>query len=404
MTFRLKNIVSFVMLMLLVFSFGSLEASRQSISGRARPYFLGARTELSGQRYDLALERFLKVLEYEPNHVESRMTAADLIVRQAAEAAFEADILSRRAEATEDEDAAQELRERGRAYEERSRELYKEAYRHYVIGIETILSIPNWQRFTGQQRSATFELFKTNAEANTQRIFARLFAMGDRHLEAAEYDIAERIYYEIIELIPSRFEPYVRLAQIADRRGEPDKAIGYFKKVLEVDPANTQIILNIATEYGRAGDWENAKVYYRKFIEREPNNIDGYFYLAVAYLQTDNFETSLRYFEEALAIEPDNLDLLDNAARVAESLGNTGKAVGYLMRLVELEETVGNIAYLCSVLARLHRWEDLITYSKRWLELYPGANEAVRYIIFAANQVGNTELVRQFQRVLEGMN
>ena len=364
-----KKVVFFAILVTLVVSFCSLEARTQSLTGRARPYFRGARTEMQGQRFELALDRFKQVLEHQPDHVESRWRTANLYFMFAGE---------------ESDDAT-------------ARDMYRIAYNHFRICIETITNMPDWQRFTD------FDSWLEDCELKIQSIGVRFFRMGHELYQEEDFDGAVVVLYELIDLAPEKSETYILLASIADQRGDIPQAITYFSRILEFEPTNIQVIANIATEYQKLDDWVNAKLFYQKVIDVEPDNVFGHFNMAVANLQTDNYEAALSNWEAALRIEPDDLDLLNNAIRTAQSLGNDDKVIEFLKRMIEIEETVENVADLCYQLIRVHRWEDLITYGRLWHQLDPTSRDAVQFVMHAANQTNNQALAREFQEILSRM-
>jgi tetratricopeptide (TPR) repeat protein len=365
-----KKMVFFTVLLTLALGFSDLGARTQSLTGRARPYFRGARTEMQGQRFELALDRFKSVLEHQPDHVESRWRTANLYFMFAGEA---------------DTD-------------EEARDLYRTAYNHFRLCIETINNMPDWQRFTD------FDTWLEDCDLKIQSIWVRFFRMGHELYQDEDFDGAVAVLYELMEIAPEKSETYVLLASIADQRGDVRQAIAYFAKILEFEPANIQVIANIATEYQKMDDWTNAKLYYQRVIDLEPDNVFGHFNMAVANLQTDNYQAALANWEAALRLEPNDVDLLDNAIRTAQTLGNDDKVIELLKRMVEIDDSVENVADLCYQLVRTQRWEDLITYGRLWHQKDPSSREAVQFVMHAANQLNNQALAREYQEILRRMN
>ena len=362
MKFSLNPLTRMLVIIAILFCFMQLEARTQSISGRARTSYRSGRVELQQGLYDKALVQFLNVLEHAPNHVESMKNVADLYFMKA-----------------EEHD------------EEEAREFFELAHKYYNMTISTILSMDNWESYTD------FDNYKSDSELKLASIFARNFREGQELYQEEDYESAIEIFEYLTNLFPERIESVQMLAAIANNQGDVDKAIGYFMSILEKDPTNTQIITNLAVEYEQMNDYETSLLYFMMLINVEPDNINGYTSAAYVNLQLQNYEEALRLYEDALVIEPDNIDLIADAANVAIEVNNNEKAISFLIQLVEHERTEDNVSYLVYQLARLQHWENLITYSKMWLEINPDAKEPVQFIIAAAHSLGDTETVREYQ-------
>ena len=365
MILKFKSYIFLLILITLIFGFNNLEAKRQNLRGKARTDFRSANVYLQQEVYDKALEFYLSVLENAPDHVESMKTAADLYFMLAEEA----------------DDA-------------KAKEIFEIANSYFKKTIETILSISDWQKYDN------FETIKNDAELKMRSIWVRVFKMGQDFFSESEFDHAERIFTDLLQLAPDSTQTYQMLAAIADKKGDVDKAVEYSLKILEVDPSNTQILINLAIEYEHKQDWENAKLYYNKFIVAEPNNTAGYLSMAYVNLQLENFEEALNNYESAITIEPNNVDIVANAASVAQRLDNDEKAVMYLKKLVEIEKSAENVSFLCYSLAKVQDWAELLKYSKIWHELSPQTKEAVQFIVISANQLNDTQTSKKYQEIL----
>jgi len=397
-----KNTLVLALLVAFFFCGINLEARNQTLTGRARPYFRGARTELQGHRYELALNRFLSVLEHQPDHVESRWRAANIYFMFAGESGDMAE----------------------------AKRLYREGYNHFRICIETIENMPDWRRFTN------FPEWKEDSELKIQSTFVRIYRMGYELYEEEDFEGAIAVLYELKDIFPTHPETFILLSTIEKQRDDLGKAIAYLKQILEFDPSNVVVITSIVSDYMNMHLWEDAKVYLQKLVEVQPDNIFGHFNLAVVNLETENFEAALSSWEDALRIEPNDANIIRNTINTTFTLNRYDQAVVLLKRLITVldtnidslreraeqttdeelilaiqeaisetsnEKTV-EVAQLTNLLVRNEKWEDVITYGRLWYKLDPTATNAVMFIVHAANRLGNQEIVNQYSRILQGMN
>ncbi len=70
---------------------------------------------------------------------------------------------------------------------------------------------------------------------------------------------------ELSEKYPENAAVYVRLASLAIRTGQYDKALERLRQALELEPDDAEALLLTAQAYEAKGDKENARVYFEKF-------------------------------------------------------------------------------------------------------------------------------------------
>ena len=371
MSLRFKNYLIMVIITLFLLSVNNLEAQKkqQSLKGRAQTDFRSAQISLQNELYEKALGQYLNVLNNAPDHVISLKMVADLYFMQA--------------------DYAEE--------ETEAIETYEKAYNFYHRVLKAINGVKDWQLYRD------FELHKSDSELKLQSIWVRFFNFAREAYIIEDLDFSEKILRRLIEMDPKRTEPYLMLANIADRKGEDDTKMQYYLKLLEIAKDNTQVIINIAIDYRDKEDWDNAKKYFEMFIEAEPNNVAGYLELAFVEIKMKDFHGAFNKYEQALKIEPNNVDIIINAANVAQQLEDQDKLLELLKRAVTIDESVENVSYLCYTLARYQIWQDLIKYSLIWHRLDPKAKDPVQFIVISAQQVRDDALRRQYQEILGRM-
>lgn len=90
----------------------------------------------------------------------------------------------------------------------------------------------------------------TPAEADPTALLTNARSFADR----GEYDQAEQICRQVLTLAPLMASPHFLLAQVAQLRGDFQRASELLEKTIYLDPDNTGAILELAALYERAKD------------------------------------------------------------------------------------------------------------------------------------------------------
>lgn len=77
--------------------------------------------------------------------------------------------------------------------------------------------------------------------------FDSKFKAGEQAYTAGNFDVAERLFLEAIELNPVNAPCFYRLGTISYRKGDTQKAAGYFESVVKIDPRHSKAHFNLAT-------------------------------------------------------------------------------------------------------------------------------------------------------------
>ncbi|MCL2064695.1 MAG: tetratricopeptide repeat protein [Candidatus Cloacimonetes bacterium] len=368
MKLSLKN--CFILLVIVALLVGCASSgNQQQLSGRAKTSYRSARDDMGRGLHSRALQNFLEVLEFTPDHVESAWSVASLYF-SLAEDAFGEDV----------------------------RRLFESSYVYFVRTIDTIDGIEDWQSYD------KFEFWRDDSELMLERIFARLFLIGQECYQNEDFDTARDIFNELLILYPDRIESVTMLAAIANTLGDTERAMGYFLRILENDPTNTLVMINLAIEYQALEDFANAIKYLLMLLEHEPENISGYQNLAYIHLQMQNHEEALQVYERALEIAPDNVDVLSDAYNVAFTLNNDEKVIYFLKRLVVFEKSDNTLRNLVIYLARSQDWENVLDYAKQWHEFDPELREALEFILYAARQLNDEGVSREYQEIMNRLD
>lgn len=136
----------------------------------------------------------------------------------------------------------------------------------------------------------------------------------------------------------------IYLGIIADRKGEYDNAINYFKRAENYDENNPEIYLNMARTYRKKRDFNNAVKYAEKSSELIPGDVNPLILLGNINYELTNWDEAIRYYEKALKIDSNNPSLLYNMALTLFKKGERFPALEFLKKAAESDK-IGDVAY-----------------------------------------------------------
>lgn len=121
-----------------------------------------------------------------------------------------------------------------------------------------------WPYFRGvilssRDRAAAKDAFSAAAKCDPRHP-SPLIRLCELHLEADELDKAQNVLNRLLEMAPANPQVYLLAAFHADRRGQPDKAIGYARRALDLAPDHAKVISLLARLLNRSQQREEAAV------------------------------------------------------------------------------------------------------------------------------------------------
>jgi len=92
----------------------------------------------------------------------------------------------------------------------------------------------------------------------------QLLVLGREHYERREYDRAERVLRQVLELTDRYADVFNMLAVICHDRGDFAAAESHFERAVELNPHYTEALLNLAVTYNDLGKYEAARQVYAR--------------------------------------------------------------------------------------------------------------------------------------------
>ncbi|MBT6326831.1 MAG: tetratricopeptide repeat protein [Bdellovibrionales bacterium] len=175
-----------------------------------------------------------------------------------------------------------------------------------------------------------------------------LLKKGTQCLDRGDLKTAERVYSELLTVLPQSIDAYFNLANIFHRRGEIGKAIKAFNKVLTLEPSHTDAAISLSVLYNDIGKYEEAQKVFEVANERvranegdapmSDNHINKkfsikHFELAEMYMVYNRYDDALFEYNKAMALDTENLESRVKVAKVYAKKGFLAKALSELRTL-----------------------------------------------------------------------
>ena len=145
------------------------------------------------------------------------------------------------------------------------------------------------------------------ASATSLRVFC--------HIKLDEFDVAERIVKERIQVYKTDTRLHAMLAHIQEKTERPRDAIQTHRRILEIDPDNLNSLNNLGyllTLHGNPAEQNEALVHLKKALHKKPNHPAYLDSFGVHLARAGHTENARRALLKALQFAPQNTEIMDH--------------------------------------------------------------------------------------------
>ncbi len=357
-----------VLLTLLGCSGGKTVPESQRLDGPERVSLRSANIDLGNKLYDKALENYLSILESNSKHIEVLKKVADIHFMFAEEKPAEA-ILN-----------------------------YETAFNYYERTIAAYDEIKHLGNFPDLA-----DMIK-DAQLKRTACWARIFNIGQKEFTEGIPKSALETFYKLSEMTPDSTKIYVMLATIYQTEDEDEKAAEYFYKITEKDESDIISRKNLAAHYYNRQEYDKAINWYKEVVKIDQDDLDAYYMMGDVYIMMNEYDEALEAFEQVIAIDENSVDAIITAANICFNFDMTEKAIYYYKKAVELlPDSKDTILYLLYALNKAQNYEDMLVYGEKLHKLDSSNLEAVQFIVLAAQNLNNKEMLDKYLKILQSM-
>ena len=200
--------------------------------------------------------------------------------------------------------------------------------------------------------------------------------LGSFYYSSARYDDSSRMFTQMIALAPDSFRGYSNLGGVYLAQGHYPDAITQFERSVGIYPSGGAYS-NLATAYFFQGNYSQAARTYEKAVEIGGKEIIAYvawrnlgeaYYWAPGERQRsrDALQKAITLANERLSVNPRETDALYELALCYAMLQQSGPAINYLRRALDVSSPDPELLFTASkVYALLGNPQEAITFLQK---------------------------------------
>jgi tetratricopeptide (TPR) repeat protein len=125
-----------------------------------------------------------------------------------------------------------------------------------------------------------------------------------RYLNSRKFQLAEKIYWQILELDSNQAEAYYNLANALAQQGNFDQAINCWQQSIEIQPDWADAYQNQGVVFQKLEDFESAIACYLKALELKPHYSIAY-NLGLCFFRQGRLDDAIACFTKTIQLKPD---------------------------------------------------------------------------------------------------
>ncbi len=153
------------------------------------------------------------------------------------------------------------------------------------------------------------------------------FRLGSIFLEQDKFAEATRHLKRVVELVPTTRRAIRLLAAIAEKTGDPNRAMSHLEHLATLDNKNAQVYVDMGRIHRNAGRPDRAIIALRKALELKSELLSGRVELAGLLLEESAPDQALEVVNKGLATDSQNIELRLQEGYAQEALGSHERAL-----------------------------------------------------------------------------
>lgn len=177
-----------------------------------------------------------------------------------------------------------------------------------VIGVLALLvlmcsAVVVIQRLPAFQQAESVRVAREKVNTNPQDPVAHL-QLAEALAQQKNFDAALAEYDQAIKLNPKAVAPYLRAGNLADKIGNPERAIKYYRAGLEALPNDESLTFKLADVYLEQKQYDDARLLIENLLRTDAGNAQALWRLGEIERAQGKLADALRDYTRAVAIDP----------------------------------------------------------------------------------------------------
>ncbi|MGB3237229.1 MAG: glycosyltransferase 61 family protein [Geitlerinemataceae cyanobacterium] len=189
--------------------------------------------------------------------------------------------------------------------------------------------------------------------AGMAELLAFLQEKADRYLNTHQAEIAEMIYWQILEIDADNFEVYTNLGKALSEQSRYDEAIFCWKKAIELEPRQLEAYQLQGEVFDKLEQFEDAISCYTQALEIERTS-KIFYHCGLCYLHLNQVERSIECFKQLIQIQPTFAPAYSDLGYAFSQISKPDEAIAYFDKALQIEFRFAT-AYLASVDTKINQ-------------------------------------------------
>ena len=156
-----------------------------------------------------------------------------------------------------------------------------------------------------------------------------------KYLHSGKLQLAEKIYWQIIEVNHNPAKTYDNLGNAIAYQGREAEAINCWQKAVELQPDLLTAYQSLASLFHRLREFRKAIDCYLKILEIQPNSLEAYENLGLCFYAMNYLEEARACCQLSLKIQPDYAPAWGNWGIILLKQGRLAEAIAHLKTAIQ---------------------------------------------------------------------
>jgi tetratricopeptide (TPR) repeat protein len=226
--------------------------------------------------------------------------------------------------------------------------------------------------------------------------------MAWKHYQAGQWQQAEQLYQQILQMDPNQVDALHLLGLIAGQTGRDNLAVDYLTAALCLKPGFAEAHNNLGTVFNLQGKLPEAVASFRQAVRFKPDYAEAHNNLGIALQAQGKLAEGVSSLQEAVRFKPDHAVAHHNLGLALQTQGRLEEAVASYQQALRLKPDYAKAhSNLGVALQEQGRLEEAVASCQQALRLKPDYAEAHSNLGLALQEQGRLEeAVASYQQAL----
>jgi protein O-GlcNAc transferase len=182
-----------------------------------------------------------------------------------------------------------------------------------------------------------------------------------QHHQTGQLDVAERLYWDVLKMVPEQPDALHLLGVLAIQHGRPADAVLRIRRAVASRPASAVYHANLGVALQAVGRLDDARAALERAVSLDAGHVDASFNLGVTLQTLGALDDAVTRYRHVITLAPGHVGALRNLGNSLASLGRHEEAVDAFRQVLALAPgDTGLLGSLGASLAGLGRTDDAI--------------------------------------------